>query len=81
MPMTLLGNDRWAAHLPLNRLGITQYVIQAWKDVWASYHHELEAKHDAGVPTSLEIKEGALLIEAAAARSKGKLQSRAERAC
>ena len=58
VPMTLLGNDRWAASVPLNRLGITHYEIEAWKDVWASYHHELEAKHNAGVPTSLEIKEG-----------------------
>jgi starch synthase (maltosyl-transferring) len=71
--MTLLGNDRWRASLPLQRLGITHYEIEAWKDVWATYHHELEAKHKAGVPTSLEIKEGILLVNAAAKRSKKKL--------
>jgi starch synthase (maltosyl-transferring) len=75
VPMRLLGNDRWAAQVPLNRVGITQYTIVAWKDVWASYVYELSAKHDAGVNTSLEIKEGTTLVEKAAARSKRKLQT------
>ena len=72
VPMRLLGNDRWQAELPLNRLGVTQYTIEAWKDVFAYYVHELTAKHDAGVNTTLEIKEGVALIEAATARAKGK---------
>ena len=80
LPMRLLGNDRWQAELPLNRLGLTQYTIEAWKDVWAYYVHELTAKHDAGVNTALEVKEGVMLIEAAAARAKGKKLGTALRA-
>ncbi|HYZ62834.1 MAG TPA: alpha-1,4-glucan--maltose-1-phosphate maltosyltransferase [Acetobacteraceae bacterium] len=75
VPMRLIGNDRWTAPVPLTRLGMTQYTIEAWKDVWGTYVHELSAKHNAGVPTSLEIKEGIELVAKAAARSKKKLAS------
>ncbi len=72
VPMRLVVNDRWAADLPLDRLGLTHYTIEAWKDVWAYYVFELGAKHQAGVNTSLEIKEGVALVEAAAARTKSR---------
>ena len=67
------------ASLPLTRLGITHYTIEAWKDVWSTFVDELTKKHAAGVPTSLEIKEGANLIAAAAARSKQQAAGDAER--
>ena len=71
--MRPLVNDRWAADIPLERLGITSYTIEAWKDVWAYYVHELSAKHKAGVNTALEIREGRDLVAKAAARSKKKV--------
>ncbi|GAC1342304.1 MAG: DUF3416 domain-containing protein [Acetobacteraceae bacterium] len=73
--MRPLGNDRWAASLPLTRLGITHYTIEAWKDVWATFTDELSKKHAAGVPTALEIREGTALVTAAAQRSKRKLEA------
>ena len=72
VPMRLVVNDRWAADLPLDRLGLTHYTIEAWKDVWAYYVFELSAKYKAGVDTALEIKEGVALVEAAAARTKSR---------
>ena len=73
--MRPLVNDRWVAEIPLDRLGLTQYTIVAWKDVWAYYVYELAAKHKAGVNVALEIQEGRELIAKAAARSKKKLQA------
>ena len=74
-PMRLLGNDRWAAELPLARLGIYHYTIDAWRDAFSTFTDELAKKHNAGVPTGLELQEGAALVAAAAARSKRKLQT------
>ncbi len=78
VPMRPLVNDRWAADIPLERLGITHYTIEAWKDVWAYYVYELTAKHKAGVDTSLEIREGRDLVAKAAARSKKPLAAALE---
>ena len=72
-PMRLLGNDRWAGGLPLNRLGITHYTIEAWKDVWATFVDELTKKHEAGVPTALEVQGG----RGAGRRRRGPLEAEA----
>ncbi|BBD80326.1 maltotransferase domain-containing protein [Aerosticca soli] len=65
--MTSLGNDRYAGHFRVERVGRYEYTVQAWRDAYASYRHELTAKHDAGVPIALELQEGRLLVEATAA--------------
>ena len=69
-PMTHRVNDRWAARFRLERLGAYQYVVEAWRDAWATFTDELEKKHKAGVPIGLELQEGAALVAAAAARAK-----------
>ncbi|MCQ8240630.1 alpha-1,4-glucan--maltose-1-phosphate maltosyltransferase [Rhizosaccharibacter radicis] len=66
--MRPLGNDRWTARFPLSGRGLHRYRVQAWRDVWGTYRHELSAKFQAGVPTSLEIVEGTNLVRAAAER-------------
>ena len=78
-PMTLLGNDRWTAGFPLLQLGVHHYAIEAWKDVFATFVDELEKKHAAGVPIGLELQEGALLVRAAAERSRKKLLAALDR--
>ena len=80
VPMRHVLNDRWAAALPLERLGLTHYTIEAWKDVWAYYVYELGAKHQAGLNTALEIKEGVVLIESAIERTKSRKLATALRA-
>ena len=63
------GNDRWTAALPLTRVGKYLYAVEAWRDAFATYRDELEKKSAAGLNVSLEIEEGRLLVEAAAAHA------------
>ncbi len=67
VPMAPLGNDRFAAAFPLERLGRHVFTIEAWRDAFGSFHHELEAKVNASVPVALEIREGVALVMAATA--------------
>ena len=60
--MRPLGNDRWAADFPLARLGRHCFTIEAWKDVFASFHEELAKKHAAGNDVALELREGIELV-------------------
>ena len=73
--MRLAGNDRWTASFPLERLGVHQYTIEAWRDAFSTYTDELSKKHKAGVPVGLELQEGAALLAAAAARTTRPLQA------
>lgn len=65
--MAPLGNDRYRADFPLERLGRHLFTIEAWRDPYASYHHELSAKVNAGLDVSLEIEEGRALVAGASA--------------
>jgi starch synthase (maltosyl-transferring) len=60
-----VGNDRWEASFTPSRIGGHLYTIEAWWDSWATYRHDLHAKHQAGQKLDLEIAEGRALIEAA----------------
>ncbi|MEA2453667.1 MAG: hypothetical protein QOG04_2377 [Actinomycetota bacterium] len=59
------------------RVGRYQYTIEAWTDHFATWRRDLIKKVDAGQDVTLELAEGALLIEAciegAAARDKKRL--------
>ncbi|MFJ1298919.1 maltotransferase domain-containing protein [Pseudomonadota bacterium AL_CKDN230030165-1A_HGKHYDSX7] len=61
-------NDRWRAAFRPERIGAHEFVVHAWRDGWATYTHELSAKHRAGVPVALEVIEGLALLRAAATR-------------
>lgn len=61
-----LGNDRWGAAFPLERVGRHLFQIEAWVDVFATFRHGLDVKADAGIDVSLEIEEGRRLVAAAA---------------
>jgi starch synthase (maltosyl-transferring) len=67
-PMRSLGNDRFGANLPLERIGAYEYTIEAWRDVFATYRYELEKKVEAGLDVSLEIREGVNLVTRTASR-------------
>src|SRR3546814_3693153 len=64
--MVHIDNDRWRAHIPLTRNGRYEYVVQAWRDLFASWRDEVTKKHDAGQDVTLELIEGRHLVEAAA---------------
>jgi starch synthase (maltosyl-transferring) len=76
-PLEHAGNDAWAGEFRPERIGRYQYAIQAWTDHFATWRRDLIKKVDAGSDVSLELQEGALLIEArisiAAARDKKRL--------
>nr|WP_282571885.1 alpha-1,4-glucan--maltose-1-phosphate maltosyltransferase [Roseomonas acroporae] len=81
--MTLVANDRWTASFPLERMGRYVFAVEAWRDAFASYHHEIEVKHAAGLNLTLEIEEGRRLVEAAGKRAGGEaaaLSARLDRA-
>ena len=60
--MQPLGNDRWSANLALNRIGRYEFMIEGWRDIFASYRDELSKKHAAGVDVRLELMEGRELL-------------------
>ncbi|WP_235907845.1 alpha-1,4-glucan--maltose-1-phosphate maltosyltransferase [Siccirubricoccus phaeus] len=66
--MRPLGNDRWVARFPLERMGLHVFAVEAWRDAFASFRDELRKKHEAGVATALELEEGRRLVAAAAKR-------------
>ncbi|MGK2949054.1 MAG: alpha-1,4-glucan--maltose-1-phosphate maltosyltransferase [Acidimicrobiales bacterium] len=67
-PLELLGNDHWAGALTARAIGAHEYVIEAWTDRYATWRHEIEVKLEAHQDVSLELEEGALLLEALAAK-------------
>ncbi len=65
--MTAQGNDRWAADLPLERLGRYLFVVEAWRDAYATLRDELEKKHQAGLKITLELEEARAFVADTAA--------------
>ncbi|HEY0180539.1 MAG TPA: maltotransferase domain-containing protein, partial [Dokdonella sp.] len=68
--MRELGNDRWAAEFPLERLGRHEYTVQAWRDGFATARRDLEKKRAAGVLQPLDVDDACRLV-ADAARARG----------
>jgi starch synthase (maltosyl-transferring) len=68
-PLKLLSNDRWQASFRPRRIGPHEFQVAAWFDVWQTYHHDLEVKHDAGLALSLEVAEGMQLLREADKRA------------
>jgi starch synthase (maltosyl-transferring) len=74
---------RWEGRFTVDQIGRTQWTIQAWVDLFAGWRDELARKVEFGQPDlSGELSEGAVLLQAAAARAKGEdkraLQAAAE---
>ena len=65
VPMGFLGNDHWQAAIRPEQPDRYQYVIEAWRDLYASFYDELEKKYRAGVPIALELQEGEQLVREA----------------
>ncbi|WP_241671148.1 alpha-1,4-glucan--maltose-1-phosphate maltosyltransferase [Dankookia rubra] len=77
--MTPLGNDRWMARFPLERMGRYAFAVETWRDAFATFRYELEKKHAANVPIGLELEEGRILVTKAGQRAGGALSDLAER--
>jgi starch synthase (maltosyl-transferring) len=64
------GNDVFRASFVATALGRHHYTVIAWIDAFASWRRGLERKLQAGNDVSVELLEGALLVDEAHARSK-----------
>jgi starch synthase (maltosyl-transferring) len=71
IPMADLGNDRWQAILPLEKLGRHIYLVTAWRDRFETFRDELAKKSAAGVDVTLELAEGEALVAQAVQRRAG----------
>src|ERR1700754_630923 len=69
--MTFVNNDIHTAGFTPTRIGRHEFQIEAWRDPFATWRHEVELKHDANVPIALELEEGRLLVETRAADAAG----------
>jgi starch synthase (maltosyl-transferring) len=63
------GTDRWYGAVALDAIGEWIYSVEAWEDTYGTWCDELQKKVEAGQEVSLELSEGALLLEAAALRA------------
>ncbi|MDR6936151.1 maltotransferase domain-containing protein [Luteibacter sp. 3190] len=70
-PMLLDNNDIHAGSFTPTRIGRYEFQVEAWHDRYATWHHEVEVKHAAGVDIALELEEGRLLVEARAKDASG----------
>ena len=54
-PLAPIGNDRWRGALLPKRIGRHLFMIEAWRDEYATLCHALEVKHRAGIDVATEI--------------------------
>ncbi|MET0747988.1 MAG: maltotransferase domain-containing protein, partial [Rhizobium sp.] len=71
--MQLIGNDRWWAEFPLQRMGRHEFAIEAWRDPFSIFRYELVKKNDAKLDLKLELQEGLNLVTAALAKNTGEI--------
>jgi starch synthase (maltosyl-transferring) len=62
VPMAFVDNDRWRGVAIVEANARYLYTVIAWRDLFASWRDEVSKKHAAGVPVSLELKEGLELV-------------------
>ena len=67
-PLTPPINDRWEGALTATDTGRHEFVIEAWRDRFATWRHDVEIKAAAGDDLELELEEGARILESLAPR-------------
>ncbi|HZJ65574.1 MAG TPA: alpha-1,4-glucan--maltose-1-phosphate maltosyltransferase [Kofleriaceae bacterium] len=69
--LQLAANDTWRATIELSALGRHRYTVIAWVDAFATWRRGFDRKVAAGVDVTVELLEGAQLVEAARQRGPG----------
>jgi starch synthase (maltosyl-transferring) len=71
-PMEPLGNDRWRAAFPLEKMGRYQYTVLAWVDPFLTWMRDFEKWVAAGLgdEVAVELQVGARLVAEGAARAR-----------
>ncbi|HET6493313.1 MAG TPA: maltotransferase domain-containing protein, partial [Burkholderiales bacterium] len=68
--MALTHNDRWCGAFEVRELGRYEYTVAAWVDSFVSWRQDFLRREDAeDIAVALQV--GIVLVEAAAARTKG----------
>jgi starch synthase (maltosyl-transferring) len=65
-PLRPLLNDRWEGELTASDVGAHEVVIEAWRDRFATWRHDVEIKAAVGDELDLELEEGARILESLA---------------
>jgi starch synthase (maltosyl-transferring) len=69
--MEPLGNDRWRAAFPVERLGMYRYTVEGWVDRFRTWRKDLVKRIEAEQNVAVDLLIGADLIDAAAQRAHG----------
>ncbi len=70
-PFAFVDNDVWRGSFVLERNARYEYTIEAWPDLYGTWHHDTAKKRDAKQAIALELREGSALIDAARGRAAG----------
>ena len=81
VPMRPLGNDAWAAEVPLSANGLHEFTVEAWPEQVRSWVNELQRKVAVGREVRSELLEGAGLLEQTALRARPVSLPDADRLC
>jgi starch synthase (maltosyl-transferring) len=65
-PLRSLINDRWEGEMVPGEIGRHEFVVEAWRDRFATWRHDVEIKAAVGDDLDLELEEGARILEALA---------------
>ena len=61
-PMAHFDNDRWRGNFPLCKMGLYDFHILAWRDLYAGWRHGVEKKKAAHQTITSELLEGRELV-------------------
>jgi starch synthase (maltosyl-transferring) len=70
--MDSLGNDRWRASFPVEKLGTYVYTVEAWLDAFKGWRRDMQKRLAAYQDVSVDLVIGGELIEAAGRRARGR---------
>ncbi len=69
--MAPLGNDRWRASFPVDKMGRYRYTLGGRVDHFSTWQHDLTKRIAAGQDVTVDLHQGALLLDRASKLAKG----------
>ena len=75
-PLREVWQDHWEATIQPDVVGSYELIVEAWRDRFTTWRHDVEIKVQVGDDVTVELEEGACLLEAKAEQLKGRLQRR-----
>ena len=76
VPMRFLGNDRWQGTFVPQEIGTYEYTLKGWVDHFSTWQKGLKKKYEAGQDIAVELKIGAVQMNAAATATKAAVKKR-----